>query len=271
MRRITAALGLTLACGTTQPELEPVAMARPETVRYTPATVKYRAVQHRRVEQDLSGQTVANDLATTLFLSTELSGDPEGLSFRVVIDSVDLSGAAASSIGRAASAQGTEFTAILAPTGELTRFTGGDSLNSLQIQLASGLRRFFPLIPPDGVQPGSVWTDTTQSDVDVGGVPITVHSTNHHECLGWGEYAGEVALEVRTRAAYTLSGRGQQGGQDFTLEGTGGRISNRYLSADGRYLGAISADSSEFDVLLTSLGMTIPAKQRSADTLIVIR
>jgi hypothetical protein len=59
-------------------------------------------------------------------------------------------------------------------------------------------------------------------------------------------------------------------GQDFSLSGTGRRVTRQNLSAQGRYLGASSHDSSTVTVSLTSMGMSFPSVQIRNDTVAVV-
>ena len=82
---------------------------------------------------------------------------------------------------------------------------------------------------------------------------------------------GVRAVRVHVRSSYTIVGEGEQGGQPMTLDGSGRRQVDQFLADDGRFLGAISADTAEVEVVLTSLGMIVPVNQTVADTLAVIR
>ena len=59
-------------------------------------------------------------------------------------------------------------------------------------------------------------------------------------------------------------------GQEFTLKGDGVKSAIQYLSAEGRYLGAASKDSSAFTVALSAMGMTIPSLHIRFDTVSVV-
>lgn len=269
---IPATLLLAVSCAggnTPSPAPEP---GPPPRIAYAPATARYAAVSHRHVEQEISGQTTANTIVTRYVLRTEIQPPADaGMPVTMVLDSLTIEGQAGISQAEIAAAQGSRFSAILRPGGTLREFTGGDTTRSLVRQIASTLRHFFPRIPPAGAEPGGRWTDTTESATDVGGVVITMHTVATHEVLDWDSRGGSRSLPIRTDATYTLTGTGMQAGQTLTLEGSGTRHMLRYLSGDGVYVGGLAADTSRFEVLLTQMGITIPGRQWSADTIVALR
>lgn len=250
------------------PTAEP---APPPRVQYVPSAARYAAVSHRRVEQEISGRSTATTIVSRYVLQTEIAPASDGMPVVMVLDSLAIEGQAGIGQDEIARAEDTRFTARLLPTGALRDFAGGDTSLTLVRQIASTLRDFFPRVPPDGAQPGDRWVDTTESVTDVGGVVITMRAIGTHEVLDWDEYGGSRALPIRVAAQYILAGSGMQAGQDLVLEGTGSRHERQFLSADGVYLGSIGADTSRFEVRLTQMGMTIPGRQWSADTVAVLR
>lgn len=95
---------------------------------------------------------------------------------------------------------------------------------------------------------------------------LTVRSVNAHRAMDWRPFEGHRALPVRTESVYTLQGAGEQSGQTLSFDGAGRRHSVDFLSAGGNYLGSVAVDTSTFEVLLTQIGMVIPGRQWSADT-----
>jgi len=272
MRPISALiLVLVAACGGTRgTPAPPVEAAPPDRLSYRPATVLYAAASHQQIEQDISGRTQSSRIVTRYVLRTEIGPAADGMPVTMVLDSIVVDGQLGVSESEIAAAQGTGFAALLQSTGELTGFTGGDTTMPLVRRLTSRLSDFFPRIPPDGAQPDQRWSDSTESVTDVGGVLLTVRAANGHEALDWTSYAGRRALAIRTVSDYTLSGTGEQSGQSLSLDGSGRRHAIEYLSAEGVYLGATAADTLEFEVLLTQIGMVIPGRQWSADTIVAV-
>lgn len=239
-------------------------------VVYQPHEAAYAGVTHGQVEQTFNNQVAESEFGLAYYLRTVVTGMQGDLEVTLSIDSITaVTGFAGGSLAaRIDSARGAAFTAHLANNGALEDFSGGESSGSLVRELADRvLAQFFPLIPVTGAQPGMEWTDTVTSEATVGGVENTVQSVNHSRSIEWTAYAGEQALHIETVSDYTFSGSGVQAGQDFTLDGRGRRHSHQYLSAQGIYLGLVSADTAHAEAQLTTAGITIPVQQIRADTL----
>lgn len=270
--RSTSALVLVLvaACGGTRTAPAPTLEAPPERLQYRPAATQYVAVSHQLVEQDISGRTQTSRIRMRYVLRVEVEPSADGMPVAMTLDSISADGQLGISDREVDATRGTTFLARLQPSGELTGFSGGDTTLPLIRRLTSTLKDFFPRIPPSGVEPGQLWSDTTESVTDVGGVLLTVRAANAHEALDWTEYAGRRALAIRTVSDYTLSGTGEQSGQPLSLEGSGRRLTLEYLSAEGGYVGATATDTLAFEVLLTQMGMVIPGRQQGADTIVAV-
>jgi hypothetical protein len=239
-------------------------------VRLVADTSTYVAVSHHHVEQDFQGQQTANDVATRTWLSVTLApATGDTLAARVVVDSVDQTGGGLGPADLAA-VRGATYTARLAPTGQLVDLTGDDG-PGLHSQLTRAVRDFYPRLPEGGARVGVSWSDTTERDTDAGGVMLTVRAVNQHAAAGFTMWSGQYALRLVTRSDYTMTGEGSQAGQPLTFEGSGRRHLEEYLTAEGRFLGSVAADTARFDVLLTALGMAIPGRQTSVDTIRVVR
>lgn len=170
-----------------------------------------------------------------------------------------------------AAATGATFSGILSPDGEIVSFQGGTPQNALLTQLADGLSRFFPTIPDDGVTPGAVWHDTTTILTGDQGVEIEVVAAIRYEADEWGEHDGVRALLVHRSSNYTLTGGGNAGGADFTIDGSGVEHGQLFLGSDGSYLGGASADTANMTATVPAAGMSVPIVQTQADTVRVVR
>lgn len=276
MRRFApaAVAGLLAACRGSAPAIEtpgPIAAPRSENVRFGTGTARYRAVSQLKVDQEFNGQTQTTNMRLGYYASARIAAEGERLRATLTLDSMDVTEIPTISSAELARARGATFTAVLSPEGKLLEFTPSDSTTQILRQLSAGFREFFPRIPANGARPGQQWTDTAGTQSNFGGAALTINSINQHDVTGWADYRGERALHIRTSSNYTVTGTGSQSGQALTIDGAGDRVSDRYLSSEGVYLGYVAADSSRFDVQLTGLGMTIPVRQARVDTLSVIR
>jgi hypothetical protein len=108
-----------------------------------------------------------------------------------------------------------------------------------------------------------------QSQIAMAGLDNSVTQINDHFATEWVDHAAVRALHIRTVSEYTFSGAGIQAGHAFTIEGTGRRHISRYLGEDGRYLGMVSADTSDGEARLTDMDLLVPIHQTRIDSLTI--
>lgn len=275
--RAAVLLGLALvlfSCRSSGPSGRPAAAPEvPLRVRLVPDTARYRIASHLRVEQRVGSQPQVSNLSLVYLLRVRLaSADSAGtLKAEIVIDSVaTYEGSAVESRTAATAARGARFTATVLPTGELQSLDGPDSTDPLLNEIRRDVQQFFPRLPPAGLTAGESWVDTTEQKVASGGVPLSLHSVAEHRAGAPADRDGQRVLPVVTLTNYTFSGKGRQGGQEFVVEGSGRRYTSEFVSLEGRYLGLVAADTSDFAITLRAAGLTIPGRQFRADTVNVV-
>lgn len=249
----------------------PASEAVPEiSTSYAPFAGHYAGVSHRTIEQEFDGQVVTNESALRYFVSATVIPSEAGNAVTLVLDSVDVAGQSGPlSRAQLDSARGVGFTASLAPNGMLSDWQSDETAGSLAVQLADQyLRTFFPRLPDDGLSEGATWSDSIRTTAQVGGSDNEVRASRTHTATGWTEFAGTQALEIVTESHYSFTGSGMQVGQEFAITGTGTRHAKHYLTADGRYLGTIAADTSQAEAELAAAGINIPVRQIRADSLL---
>lgn len=263
--------GLLAACASSSSSNTSRAPApAPARVSYTPDTVRYHQRELRHVEQEVQGQTSSSEIDANSWLTTAVAQMSDSMIATITLDSVNIAvkGVPQSNLQSAAdAARGAVFHGTLRPTGELVAFKGPESSSPILSQVTTSLESFFPRLPEHGMSSGDAWADTATTTRDAGGLKITVNAVSEHHATDWTQYAGRRALHVETLTHYKLTGSGNQGGQDLSLEGNGTRHSEQYFAPPGTYLGAITSDTSSFTIMLTQVGMMIPATQHSTDTL----
>ncbi len=265
----SAAAAAFTACGRT-PEID--AVTPTGSLKYQPFDAAYTGATHLIVQQDFNGQTVTTESGMHFFARVELLRAGETMSATIVLDSVvwvqgQLSGVVQAQLD---SARGATFLAAVAPTGEMTEWTGDDEAGGVAHQIAQQFfSQLLPVTPADGLSEGASWSDTLRTTADLGGVnDAMLEAVNHHRVAGWtADFSSETALEIRTESRYTISGTGSQIGQPFTIAGTGTRHARQFVAADGRYLGAVSADTLLAEAELSDAGITVPVRQIRTDTL----
>lgn len=250
------------------PRTTPLARLSPQSVKYTPGRTRYRGVSHVTQQQDIQGNSQILNFLLEYFVSTGLMSVAPGLQLQFTIDSMHAEGGLMSP-AEVSRAKGLQLSGILAPDGQVTQLSGDSALTGQLQSVATTIKQFFPRIPANGAEPGAQWSDTTEIKTS-GATQLAIRSINERRGAEWTQYAGHRSLRIDVASHYTLSGTGQQMGQEFTLKGEGLKSATQYLSADGRYLGATSKDSSSFVVALSAMGMTIPSLQIRFDTVSVV-
>lgn len=239
-------------------------------VTYAPGTARYRRASHLYVEQQVGGQTQRINEVLVYFVSVALTRQGDRLNVSLTVDSAPRYESDGPAPDLAERARGATFTAELAPSGEITTLSGGDSSNKLVQQLAEEFPNFYPRIPSTGVEPGSRWTDTTETTSKSGGLPLSIVAVSRHEAEVPADSGAAGVLPIRSLTTYSFSGSGSQGGQAYSVQGEGRRHAIKQLSLGGRFLGMIAADTSSYTISLRGLDLSIPGRQTRADTLSII-
>jgi hypothetical protein len=239
------------------------------TLLYEPYHAQYRAVSRRHVQQEFNGQVTTTDLNLGYFITARLASADGALDVTLILDSIPL--LSGLPMADAAQAAGTRFSATMSPSGQVLRFDGDTSQAELVHQLATGLKEFFPRLPPNGARLGDTWTDTSEAHTQAGQLDLTVRSVNRHEAVEWSLWSGERGLRIVTISNYTLSGTGSESGQAYDLDGSGRSHTDQFVGRDGRFLGLTAVDTLESTATLTSIGAIIPILQTRTDTLVLVR
>lgn len=160
-----------------------------------------------------------------------------------------------------AALQGLEFTAHVRPGGEPIAFERQDSAPAMADQVLSLLRHFYPRLPPQGVRPGDVWTDTTSDRTRVSEIEIDIRSVTTYEAAGWTEREGRRTLEIVVRGVSELAGMVNQPERQLDIEGDGRRHGTYYLTELGDYLGGVVTDTTNMGVRVVAAGVVVPVSQ----------
>jgi len=254
-------------CGLFGGKTEPVTITR---ANYQPFGANFRGVSFGRTTQYFDEQPTDTDFGMEYFVRTDVEAMEDGLAATLVLDSALLFDGATAGIPQAQvdSARGTTFRAAMGQDGRLTDFTGGEMSGGLAQELADRvLETFFPILPARGAEAGDMWSDTVETQMVVNGLDNSIRLISEHSAIDWTLHAGERALHILTVTNYTFSGSGTQSGRAFTIDGNGRRHIHKYLSEGGRYLGLVSADTSDGEARITDLDMVIPIHQTRIDTL----
>ncbi len=274
-RRLYIAVGFVLAtagCATnqaptqTRPQEVPDAATR---FTYANGTTRYLYASHRVTEQEVAGRSSRAENVLGIQFSTGITQGANNQSVQISVDSVlEASGPGLTAAMRRA-ITGLVLVGTLQPTGEITGLSSNGEPSTLMAIVTTAVQQFLPRIPADGAEPGAMWTDTTMVETNDGSTRVMRSAVVYSTAGDWIENGS--VLPITWRSEYTLEGEGQQMGQNFTLTGAGLTRGEHRLSSDGLYLGTSARDSSTADVILPTLGITVPISSVSADSVEIIR
>src|SRR5260221_3235720 len=210
----------------------------------------------------MRGQTRDVDGSTTMLISASRPGGPAGeLAAMFTVDSVTATSSMPGAANVLAQMRGKVYRAVFSPLGHSTSFTPPDS-GDIAAGEGNVFREFLPGLPSGTLAVGATWTDTaTLNQGQRQGLNIRSQSVRQHRIVGWELHEGVRALKITTTSNYTITGSGQQQGQEMTVAGTGTASADQFVSAAGLYLGATASDSSTMTVNVVSMGMEIPVRQ----------
>lgn len=252
----------------TVPVARPPAPTGPLVVRYGPQSLRY--VVRRQIEnvQTFAGAEQRSALGFTLFIvatvhsATDSSGYPTVFS----IDSVTVdSGVVLPSFINLDLARRLSYSGVLTPEGVFQGGTASDTVIARNLApIIGGFREFYPRIPRAGFTLGAAWVDTVSHDDQLGVIEhVTVTSIDSMRAVSWEEAvdSGPRSMRLLVHSTVTLTGSGQQGGQEVVLTGSGTRTGMEFIAADGRYLGGVSRDSTSLLITLRAQGQVVPVRQ----------
>ncbi len=242
------------------------------TAKYQAFSANYRGVSVGRTTQHFDDQATETDFGFLYYVRADVVPVETSFQATFTLDSLLLIEGANGGVTeeQGDSASGAMFVANLAASGHLTDFTENGLSGRMSTEVADRvLKTFFPIIPNHGAEEGAVWIDTSDVQMIVNDLDNSVQFINEHTATEWTLHLGQRALHIITISNYSFNGSGSQAGRPFTLAGRGRRHFHRYLSENGRYLGLVSADTSEGEARLTDLEMVIPISQIRIDTLTI--
>ena len=261
---VVAALAAGCA-GRTAPAAAPAAPAEPTTLRYTPGTSHYRLDSQTHVEQGMMGSA---DITTAALLNTAVAQADGNLGVAITFDSLGITASmGAPDPAELSAARGKVVRLVVSPAGLPISLTPPESVSPAVLQMAQGLRDFFPALPPASMAAGTTWSDTGTVTTPNMGLAVTVKMSRQHRIAGWEDHAGTHALHIATTATYVVTGSGDVQGQAITLDGSGQGTSDAYVSAAGVYLGGAARDSTLVNANVTGAGMVVPVRRTTRSTI----
>src|SRR6266581_8146080 len=247
--------------------------AAPQGLRLGPSALRYAMHTVIHIDQEFQGMRQPLDFGLRAFFAVTITGPADSSGYRttITIDSIAPDSGTSAPMGiNLAAAKGLSFLGRLTPKGEFRNQTASDSVAAQSLSPVVGsFKNFFPRLPVGGATLGASWTDTsTENDRAAGSVTVT--SVNRSHAAAWEDRNGTRALRVDVSSDFMIKGSGQQAGQPFDVAGSGVRSGVDFVTADGRYVGGESHDSTSMTITLPIQAMTIPRTQLSRTTVSVL-
>ena len=287
MRRVlvVAAAFTALSCAPKNPPSHPTPANPPaapppapppaaqQGLRLGPSAQRYVMHTVVHIDQEFQGMHQPLDFGLRAFFGVTITGpaDSSGYPTTITIDSIVPDSGTTPPMGiNLGAAKALSFVGRLTPRGEFHSQSVSDSVASQALApIVGSFKNFFPRIPPGGLTLGAIWTDTTTENDRAAG-SVTVTSINRARAAAWEDHTGTRALRVEVTSDFTIKGSGQQMSQPYEVAGSGVRNGLDFVSADGRYMGGESRDSTSMTITLPIQAMTIPRTQVSRTTVSVL-
>jgi hypothetical protein len=165
------------------------------------------------------------------------------------------------------SARGTRWSGLRLPNGQLTALSGAPR-SQVGDQVRDELQLLFPILPPEGAQPGVTWSATVTGPVRVSAFEATDTAAITSQS---GTVGPNGALDIGVVRSRSASGQGEQFGQPITVRATGSDTLTYRIAPDARVLSVSGVRSTALVIDLPSIGQSVPANERSAFQMTLIR
>jgi hypothetical protein len=280
---------LAVACSSGQPSVRPPAPSPGggapapgvDPIRNTPPTdaaisypragggvARYRLTRRDSLTAPMpTGEQQVQLVARTAFVTVAWIAADTGTRVSVAIDSVVGEGGASFVQAALDSARGTRWSGLRLPTGQFTTLSGAPR-SQVGDQVRDEIQLLFPILPPEGARPGATWTASVTGPVRVSAFEASETAEIASQSSAPDPTGGLEIAVVRLRSA---SGEGQQFGQPITVRATGSDTLSYRIALDSRILSVTGVRSTALVIDLPSIGQTVPANERSAFQMTLIR
>lgn len=250
------------------PSTAPAPAARPaaapaapsNAIQYGAGTNRYRVEQTVNTHQEAMGNVTDFNITANLVVTATITPAAGNMDVAYTVDSIAMTSTAGAGPSLD-SLRGKTFHTVITPQGKFVSATAPDSsMGTLQIR--DMFREFVPSVPAGALSDGQSWTDTVAAPATRnGGMSVRTSAVRTHRVVGWETHDGQRAVHIASNAATTLNGEGEQNGTPLTLAGHGTATADRFVAANGVYLGATTSDSTNINVTVVTMGMDIPIRQ----------
>ena len=246
----------------------------PAPLKYSPGVTRYLIAQRHHIDNTLPTGDQVQEIGLKTYVTTVIAGpaDARGYAFSLTVDSIlSDSGTLLPPNIDLQAARGLRYDAHLSPSGQLINAQPSDPAVAKTLsQLLGGFRTFYPRLPVAGINPGSAWSDSSETTDTTGSGIVRDRAVTRYVTGDWESPSGVRQLGIQVTEDFTVSGSGQAQGTTFALSGTGTRAGRMLVSAVGRFLGGSTTDSAGMVITFDPQGMAIPRHQVSHTTITVL-
>ena len=240
--------------------------AQAQDLSYVPGVYQYQLATEMHTKQEMMGQTQEMHRAASQFITLKLDRkSADALGFSITVDSTrtdSSSGPVPASEGKLV---GKTVTGTVSPRGRILTFSAPVDSAVTEAEFR-GLRTFFVRLPDKNGR-GAMIVDTLADTIKTNGMEIKQSVVMTSTVLGDTTIDGQRAIILERRGNLTMSGEGQQGGQELVLDGTGTVQGHIFVGASGGVLGGRMMNEAQMNVAVPGAGLTIPVVQSSTSTI----
>ncbi len=236
--------------------------AQAQDPAYGPGTFQYRVETQVHAVQEMMGQTQEATRNASQHITLKLdrqAGDVLGFTITVdstTADSPEMQAQSAKIVGK-------PVTGTISQLGEVLTFTVPQD-SAVEDAEFRNLKQFFVRLP-DKSDRGAAIVDTLADTLHTQGMEIAQVVVMTSTVAGDTTINGEKAIILERTGNMTMTGDGEQGGQQLTLDGTGTVSGKLYVGSTGLLNGQME-NSAQINVSVPQQNMTIPITQKATST-----
>lgn len=226
---------------------------------YTPGTARYKVTMSTSTTQEMQGQKQEFSLNSEQKLSVTVGkASQDSLPLSIVLDSI-VQQTTAPGAPDVSKLIGMKLDGMMSPQGRIYSSTvktvdGAEAMS----QASEGMKRFLPRLPAL-IKPGLTWADTTEATMPTGnGAQLTRNAIVTYTVSGDTTIAGEKTWKIAMDSKAKITGKGNQMGADFTIDGGSAGKGMTYVAPNGWFVGLDASENQDLMVTVEAAGMMIP-------------
>jgi hypothetical protein len=231
----------------------------------------YEAKSEQAQVMEVMGQAMDTTTISTSTYTFKSKGlKDKNLLMGVTIDdlSVSVTGAQGDLSPDTSAVKGKSFDMVLSPLGAEVDVSGAEAITytiaTESRDLSSGFKTFFPDMPDKPVKVGDTWPSSVGTTEKTTSMSIRIELQNVNTLEGFETVDGMECARIAAQVTGTISGSGNQMGQDLTFAGTlKGKDVYYFAVKEGLYVKAVSDSTAEMSIEVAAAGMSIPVTQKS--------